>query len=54
MKPLKSPIYDNQQDLFRPELLDIIDPQHELVKLSTVVNWNRLDEHFGTTYCPDN
>ena len=32
----------------------IIDPGHGLVKLSQTVNWDRLDEVFGTTYCPDN
>ena len=31
-----------------------IDPGHGLVKLSKAVNWDRLDEQFGNTYCPDN
>lgn len=32
----------------------IIDPGHGLIKLSKTVNWDRLDELFGKTYCPDN
>ncbi len=40
--------------MFRAELSNIIDPNHGLVKLAKVVEWNRLDELFGSTYCPDN
>ena len=54
MKPRKSPQKNRQQDLFRPELVKIIDPSHGLVKLAKVVDWDRLDEMFGKTYCPDN
>lgn len=41
-------------ELFRSELINIIDPGHALVKLAKSVNWDRLDEVFGETYCPDN
>ena len=54
MKPKKPPHKNRQKDLFRVELSRIIDPGHGLVKLSKVVDWDRLDELFGSTYCPDN
>ena len=54
MKPKKTPQKDRQRDLFRARLVNIIDPNHGLVKLSKVVEWDRLDELFGSTYCPDN
>jgi len=54
MKPKKSSIKNRQRDLFRSQLSDIIDPNHGLIKLAKVVEWDRLDELFGSTYCPDN
>ena len=54
MKPKPSAHKNRQRDLFRPELTKIIDPGHGLVKLAKAVNWNRMDEVFGQTYCPDN
>ena len=54
MKPKKPPQKNRQRDLFRAELKRIIDPGHGLVKLAKVVEWDRLDELFGATYCPDN
>ncbi len=54
MKPKKSPIQEKQGDLFRVELSRIIDPGHGLVKLAKVVEWDRLEEMFGSTYCTDN
>jgi IS5 family transposase len=54
MKPKKTPQKDQQRDLFRAALVNIIDPNHGLVKLSKVVEWDRLDDLFGSTYCPDN
>jgi hypothetical protein len=38
MKPRKSPHKNRQQDLFRPELVKIVDPGHGLVKLAKAVN----------------
>ena len=32
----------------------MIDMRHGLVKLGKAVDWDRLDEVFGATYCPDN
>jgi IS5 family transposase len=54
MKPKKTPQKDQQRDLFRAALVNIIDPSHGLAKLSKVVEWDRLDDLFGSTYCPDN
>jgi hypothetical protein len=54
MKPKKNIQKSHQMELFRPELIKIINPGHEMVKLANVVDWDRLDELFGETYCPDN
>jgi IS5 family transposase len=54
MKPKKTPQKDRQRDLFRAALSSIIDTRHGLVKLAKVVQWDRLDEIFGSTYCADN
>jgi len=54
MKPKRSPHKEKQMDLFRSELANIIDTGHGLVKLSKAVNWDRLDELFGATFCSDN
>jgi IS5 family transposase len=53
MKPKKPPQKDRQRDLFRVELCRIVDPRHGLIKLANVVEWDRLDELFGSTYCPE-
>lgn len=54
MKPKKSPSKEPQGDMFRIELSRLVDDRHGLVKLSSVVDWTRLEELFGSTYCPDN
>lgn len=54
MRPKQSPAKKRQGDLFRVELARIIDRSHGLVKLAGAVDWDRLEELFGTTYCPDN
>jgi hypothetical protein len=38
MKP-KTPEIPSNRDMFRPLLVDIINPQHELVLLERVVDW---------------
>jgi IS5 family transposase len=53
MKPKQSPHHNRQHDLFRSELAQIINLRHPLVKLSQTVDWDRLDELFGSTFCPD-
>ena len=37
-------------DLFRSSLEAIIDPNHELVQLSSLIDWDRFDDAFGTHY----
>jgi IS5 family transposase len=54
MKPKESPSNNQQGDLFRVELSRIIDVRHGLVRLSNAVDWDRLNNVFGVTYCPDN
>jgi IS5 family transposase len=54
MKPKKSPVKERQGNLFRVELSRIVNRGHGLVKLAGSVDWNHLDEMFGSTYCPDN
>lgn len=44
---------NSQKELFRPELKNIIDPAHGLVKLAAMVDWDRLDEQFGKMFHPD-
>jgi len=54
MKPRQSPVEKRQGDLFRVELVRIVNRSHGLVKLSETVDWDRLEEVFGATYCDDN
>lgn len=54
MKPCKSACKNRQKELFRVELNQIVDSGHSLAKLANVVDWDRLEEVFGSTYCPDN
>lgn len=53
MKPVEN-TPDPQGDLFRIELDRIIDSSHPLVQLSREVDWERLAEVFGGTYCENN
>lgn len=54
MKPRKPPRSNRQGDLFRVELERIVDSRHALIKMSSTVQRDRLDELFGQTFCPDN
>ena len=54
MKPKKPPQQNRQHDLFRSELANMVNPNHPLVTLSKAVDWKRLDDVFGETYCSDN
>ena len=53
MKPKRSPQQNRQANLFRPELVSMINPSHSLVRLSKVVDWEKLDETFGESFCPE-
>ena len=42
-----------QFDLFRLQLDNIINRNHELYCLSEMLDWSVLDESFGALYCPN-
>ena len=44
---------DNQGELFKQELLGLINTEHPLVKLSEKIDWESFEEHFGKFYSPD-
>ena len=54
MKPKSPPIdADRQGDMFRTLLEDIIDMNHELVRLAGFIPWDELDREYGALYRPD-
>ena len=50
MKPQKPPDSPTD-DLFRHRLENLIDPRHELVKLSELIDWDHFDRQWGETFC---
>jgi len=46
----KSPSATGNSDLFRSELDQILDPDHELVRLAKLIDWKALEAHFGRLY----
>ena len=54
MKPESSPCEDNQSDLFKTELVEIIDLTHPLVQLARAVDWATLEAAFTPLFCSDN
>ncbi len=42
----------NQRKLFRPMLVDIIDPYHELVLLADRIDWDYFEREFSSLYSP--
>ena len=47
---LKNP-QDNQDNLFRAQLDQILDRSHPLFKLANQINWSVFDKQFGTLLC---
>ncbi len=45
MKLLPRP--EEQDDLLRPRLIDLIDPRHELVKLRALINWEVFEREWA-------
>ena len=43
-----------QSQLFKIELIDLVDPEHELVILANKFNWNKIDEICSAYFCNDN
>jgi IS5 family transposase len=50
MKPKRPAQEDRRRSLYRPELVQIVDPEHPLVKLAGQVDWERMDALFGATF----
>jgi transposase, IS5 family len=40
----------NQKNIFRPVLKEIINPNHELVILAEQIDWNEFENSFGELY----
>ena len=49
MKPRQTKIVP-QKDLFQPQLVDIINPNHPLVRLAKIIDWNLLDNELGAHF----
>ncbi len=50
MRPKKPKQADPMQHLFEPELVDLVDMNHPLVRLGKVIPWDELDAYFGSLY----
>ena len=50
MKPRPNPQDSGTQELFRAKLRNIINLQHELVRLGELIDWQRLEVHFAPYY----
>ena len=48
----KAKLYQSQ--LFKIELIDLVDPEHELVILANKFNWTKIDEICSAYFCNDN
>jgi transposase, IS5 family len=49
MRPPK-PVETTQADLFRARLDQLVNPEHELVRLAGLIDWRFLDERCGAAY----
>jgi transposase, IS5 family len=49
MKPVESE-FRCEQELFRSELVNLVDQRHALVRLAGVIDWNAAAERFGVLY----
>ena len=43
-----------QDELFRARLENIIDLNHELVRVAKIIDWKFLEQYFGKDYCQNN
>lgn len=53
MKPKRSS-KEQQTELFIPQLLEVINADHAMVKLSHSIDWDSLEKAFEKFYCQDN
>ena len=49
----EKPSDQTQFDLFRLQLDNIINRNHELYRLAEMIDWSVFDESFGALYCPN-
>ena len=49
MRP-KQPAAEPQDDLFRAQLANLVDPRHALVRLAGLIDWGRFGAEFGPLY----
>ena len=49
----EKPSNQSQFDLFRLQLDNIINRNHELYRLAEMIDWSVFDESFGPLYCPN-
>ncbi len=52
MKRKRSPMENRQMDMPRIELMWIVNPDNPIVQLAATVDWERLNQLFGETFCP--
>ncbi len=43
-----------ETDLFRSELVNLLDQRHELCRLAELINWQQYETEFGQHYCDSN
>lgn len=43
-------VESRRDDLFRSSLEAILDPEHGLLKLAMLIDWDRFDDAFGPFY----
>jgi len=54
MRPRKPTCKEPQGELYRPELINLINLEHPLARLARTVKWERFDEAFTPLYDPGN
>jgi IS5 family transposase len=54
MKPQNPSCYEPQGELYRTELINLINLEHPLARLARTVQWERFDEAFTPLYDPGN
>ena len=45
---------EQQGDLFKPLLRDIVSPHHAMVKLADAIDWKSFEDGLSASFCADN
>ena len=45
---------EQQGDLFKPLLRDIVSPRHAMVKLADAIDWQSFEDGLSGSFCADN